>query len=177
MNWKGFLILILGLSLSVFAFVWYVNKTKEHRLDVALQQSGEAGKNTVVSKSVQMEKLNAQAGRLLNDRQGSSSDISSGFGRSSTSDEEDYRIYTVNIGEHFGYPDKTDLAKLQKYLIKGDQTKHDKLNSQLKQDGNCIAFRPGEQLVLQETDQESGWVRVSRIGETNSYWTLYSTIE
>lgn len=177
MNWKGLLILILGLSLSIIAFVWYVDKTKEHRLDVALQQSGEAGRNVVVTKTVQMDKLNAQAGRLLNDEQASSSGSTFGFGESSSSGEQDYRIYTVNIGEHYGYRDKSDLAKLQKYLTKGDKTRYEKLLNQLNQNGASIIFRPGEQLVLQETEQEAGWVRVSRIGETDSYWTLYSTIE
>jgi hypothetical protein len=177
MNWKGLLLLVLGLGLSVVAFVYYINKTKEHRLEVAMQQSNEAGNNIVVSKTVQMEKLNAQAGRLLNTQTGSSSSSSSGLGTTSASSEQDYRVYSVNIGEHFGYREKNDLVRLQKYLSKGEQSRFDKLQNQLLQSGASIVFRPGEQLVLQETDTQTGWVRVSRIGETDSYWTLYATID
>lgn len=74
--------------------------------------------------------------------------------------------------EHKGY-----FLSIVKYAISGDQRNYHTLLGTGLLTGECIYFNVGETVVLKETSYDKAEVRLSRVGESKSYWTFVEAIE
>jgi hypothetical protein len=178
MSIKSILAFILIIAIGVFIWFSIGYKAKERDKQIALQSGTSTENKRLVSQAKQMDKINAQAGRILDSGEKEMSGADNNQPVPATyEDDADYQIYNINLGKYYGCVEKTVLHKLLKYSAKSDLKKYNELYTSGLSTGDVTAFRPGEQVVLQETDSATGEVLVSRIGETKSYWTVHKAIE
>jgi len=181
MSFKFLLAALLVIAIGVFVLYSIKFNNKERESLIELQSRRNQESDRYVSKAWQTKQANPQADRLLNNLQSEAGMPSSGQSSGSTTQQQTSethsKIYYVNIGQHYGCVDQSTLHKLLRYYNKGDTKKYDALLQKGLAEGNIVTFKPGEQVLLQETDPVTGEVRIGKTAITQSYWTPYATID
>jgi len=176
MNLKGLLLLILAIVIAFYAGFTLWQKSNEKEKQIQMLSGQEQLNKTYQSKAGNLDNYNAQAGSILNENSGGNPEEATPAPAASYG-EEISNIRNVNIGKHYGLLEKSQFKKLFKYSASGETRKYDELLKSLLNAREATTLRPGEQVILEETDVATQLVRVKRIGETQSWWTTPDTVD
>lgn len=83
----------------------------------------------------------------------------------------------INGDSWFGCTSKEYFQKLQSVVSQGDKEAFSRGLQIGLIAGQCVQFRSGEAVYIEDTAIFSGMVQVRRVGELGSYWTLYKAVE
>jgi hypothetical protein len=183
---KVILFIALAAVITVFVLFSFNWKSKEQTTQVEYTKTSKVQTDIVDRQTDRMMSANAQAGDMvatgvkpvLDASREPSAYIPSGAAPVET-EEEPLKIswtYSVKAGDYFGCESPLLLRRLVKYVQAYDDTRFKKLMDKSMAAGTAVYFRRGEAVRVEEINAGAKEVRVSRYGDSKSYWTVFESI-
>ena len=179
MNVKNILKFVLGALIIVFVLITLKLKLGENKAQLAYTGIANKEIDWLERQNKQSANVNSGTARMMSIGAGNLADPANNVtqGKPEQTPLVVIGAYTINPGNFFGCVSKENFHALTSLTAKGDKKTFVKTLNEGVASGESIYFKPGEQVVLEETTYGQKEIRISRKGETKSYWTIAEAIK
>jgi hypothetical protein len=175
MGFKTVLGILLVISLSIIAVMGLYGRN--HKTILKLMQTTSAIGDMIGKSTDRLLHANVLVAKIVTSKNKQDIDSLNLSNPSGLDDPKGLGVYYIMTDNSFGCTTKELLDKLLKLQASCKTKKYDKLMGDAITNGEVTNFRTHEGVYLQETDPATGVVRINRITEKQSYWTVSKTIQ
>jgi len=173
------IVVVLIILVLYFAITW---KSKENKARSAYAGIINKEANWQATQTEKANLENYESNRMKSVGAGNlSGNVKDGSGNNSEAGKEIYLkvndTYKINPGVFIGCAQTATFRYLTDFASKGDIKGFIKLLKDGIASEECVYFKPGEKVILEETANLQTEIRVKRAGESESYWTIAEAIK